>query len=164
ALKYRHRLVADSKTFRFRRPLDVFGFNLTKDPDLVICWVNESGPKVIYRWPDVVARPTDVVYVCEGEKDADRLASLGLLATTVPSQSWTAVAVSALEGRDTVVLEDNDDAGRKNSTAAVAALTGVAKSIRVVRLPHLPYRGDVSDWLDAGRTKEEFVAACEATQ
>ena len=38
--------------------------------------------RVLYRLPELLARPDEPVYVVEGEKDADRLASMGLLATT----------------------------------------------------------------------------------
>jgi hypothetical protein len=40
------------------------------------------------------------VFVCEGEKDADRVASLGLCATTVASGEWTSDCIKALAGRD----------------------------------------------------------------
>jgi hypothetical protein len=39
-----------------------------------------QGPKIPYRLPELIA--AQVVYIVEGEKDADRLASLGLVATT----------------------------------------------------------------------------------
>ena len=34
-----------------------------------------GGPKIPYRLPELLAAPTAVVYFCEGEKDADNLAS-----------------------------------------------------------------------------------------
>src|SRR5262249_2282535 len=37
----------------------------------------------------------------------------------------------------------------KKAHDAAQALHGVAKTVRVVRLPNLPEKGDVSDWLDA---------------
>ncbi|MGQ0849829.1 MAG: hypothetical protein ACT4OP_12095 [Actinomycetota bacterium] len=39
--------------------------------------------RVLYRLPEVLA-VSGTIYVGEGEKDADRLASLGLIATTNP--------------------------------------------------------------------------------
>jgi hypothetical protein len=89
------------------------------------------------------------VFVCEGEKDADRVAELGHCATTAASGKWTADCVQALAGRDVWIMEDNDDAGRKKATEAAMALRDAAKSIRIVRLPDLPDKGDVSDRLDA---------------
>ena len=83
----------------------------------------------------------------KARKDADRVASLGLCATT--TGKWTDECVKALAGRDVVILEDNDDAGKKKALAAAHALHGTAKTIRIVSLPDLPDKGDVSDWLDA---------------
>jgi RecA-family ATPase len=77
------------------------------------------------------------------------VASLGHCATTVASGKWTDDCVKPLAGRDIIILQDNDDAGAKKALAAAQALHGVAKTIRVVVLPNLPDRGDVSDWLDA---------------
>jgi hypothetical protein len=57
--------------------------------------------------------------------------------------------VHALVGRNVLILEDNDKAGRKKAHDAAVALCGTAKTIRIVRLPGLPDKGDVSDWLDA---------------
>ena len=80
------------------------------------------------------------MFITEGEKDADRVASLGHCATTAASGKWTDDCVKALAGRDLIILEDNDEAGRKKALEAATALHGVAKSIRVVSLPDLPER------------------------
>ena len=52
------------------------------------------------------------------------------------------------------LIPDNDDAGHKHVQEIGAALTGVAKRIRVLVLPGLPPKGDVADWLAAGGTRE----------
>jgi hypothetical protein len=67
----------------------------------------------------------------------------------VASGKWTDDCIKALAGRDVLILEDNDEAGRKKATEAATALYCTAKTIRIVRLPDLPDKGDVSDWLDA---------------
>jgi hypothetical protein len=48
-----------------------------------------------------------------------------------------------------IILEDNDRPGRDKALTAAQALSGSAKTIRIVSLPNLPDKGDVSDWLDA---------------
>jgi AAA domain len=111
-----------------------------------------------YRWPELLKYPDGTVFVCEGEKDADRVASLELCATTVASGEWTDDCVKALAGRDILILEDNDDAGRKKAHEAATALWGTAKTIRIVRLPDLPDKGDVSDWLDADPHRADKLA------
>ena len=93
--------------------------------------------------------------MCEGEKDADRVGGLGYCATTVAAGKWTAECVTALAGRDVIILEDNDNAGRAKALATAQALHGTAKTIRIVSLPGLPDKGDVSDWLDADPRRAE---------
>jgi hypothetical protein len=147
-VRYRHRSVKGAKLFRQRR----HGAN-------EVLWIADAGiVKVPYQWPALTARPNEAVFFCEGEKDADRLADLGLLATTVASQKWSDVVVDALTDRDVIIMEDNDAPGRVNAQKSVNALEGRAKSIKVIRLPGLKYKGDVSDWLDSGHTKDELLA------
>ena len=54
-------------------------------------WIWSLGEKrrVLYRWPELLKYPDATVFVCEGEKDADRVASLEHCATTVASGKWT---------------------------------------------------------------------------
>ena len=80
-----------------------------------------SKRRVIYRWPRLIRFANATVFVCEGEKDADRVASLDLVATTVASGKWTDVCVNALAGRDCWILEDNDDTGRNKALEAAAS-------------------------------------------
>src|SRR5262249_16429113 len=50
-------------------------------------WVKgkPEGPTLPYRLPELLAAPPNAtVEICEGEKDADNLAALGLIATTNP--------------------------------------------------------------------------------
>jgi hypothetical protein len=114
--------------------------------------------RVLYRWPELIKFPDATVFVTEGEKDADRVAELELCATTVATGKWSAECVAALAGRDVVILEDDDAAGRKKALEAAQALHGTAKTIRVVSLPDLPDKGDVSDWLDADPRRADKLA------
>jgi AAA domain len=127
-------------------------------------WIWEAGAKrVLYRFPEVLKYPDATVFLTEGEKDADRVAELGHCATTVASGEWTPECVQALRDRDVLILEDNDDAGRKKAFDAATRLHAVAGSIRIVKLPGLPEAGDVSDWLEAGHNADELVETCFAT-
>jgi DNA polymerase len=46
-------------------------------------WGKPAGPKIPYRLPGLVAAvPATPIFICEGEKDADNVAALGLIATT----------------------------------------------------------------------------------
>jgi hypothetical protein len=127
-----------------------------RQPDGHGGWIYKGAQqRVLYRLPELLAFPDATVFICEGEKDADNVAALDLCATTVASGKWTDDCVNALAGRDCCILEDNDDAGRKKALEAAALLHPIAHSIKIIRLPGLE-GGDVSDWLDAGHTKDEL--------
>jgi putative DNA primase/helicase len=68
-----------------------------------------------------------------------------------------------LRGRHVVVLPDNDGPGRKHAEQVAAATHGTAASVRIVELPGLPEKGDVSDWLDAGGSADELIRLADAT-
>lgn len=107
-----------------------------------------------YRLPELIAS-TGSVFICEGEKDADRVAGLNLTATTNPggASSWRPELNEWLKDRDVYILEDNDDAGRKRCQDISKQLKDVAKSIRIVTFKDLPEKSDVSDWLDADHSR-----------
>jgi hypothetical protein len=142
----------EPKKFRQRRPDGNGG------------WHWDAGDRrVLYRLPELLAYPDATVFFTEGEKDADRVASLGHCATTVASGKWTDECAQVLIGRDVIILEDNDEHGRKRAKQAAEAVHGKAKTSRIVRLPGLSEKGDVSDWLDAdGDNADKFVDICFA--
>jgi len=126
--------------------------------------------RVLYRLPELLTAPPEApVFVVEGEKDADRLARLGLVATTSSGGAgkWPPADDAAfhepLRGRPLIVVPDHDPAGERHGWAVVEAVLPWAASVRLLRLPGLPPRGDVSDWLDtgdgAGVTGDEGAAA-----
>lgn len=127
-------------------------------------WGLGETPRVLYRLPELLAAPPeDLVFVVEGERDVERLAGEGLVATcnSGGAGKWRGEFSSALEGRDVVIIPDNDDAGRRHADQVASLLEGVAARIRVLALPDLPEKGDVSDWLDAGNSREELLALVE---
>ncbi|TGN89901.1 hypothetical protein EOW77_0006275 [Bradyrhizobium yuanmingense] len=114
--------------------------------------------KVPYRWPHLAAADrAETVFWCEGEKDADTLTRLGLVATTAAGQVLSATIAKALTGRNVVVLVDNDDKGEENAANAVAAFRHYAASLRVLRLPNLDRSEDVTDWFAKGGTVEDLT-------
>src|SRR6185369_12964319 len=119
---------------------------------------------VPYRLPNVLK--AEIVYLPEGEKDVHTLEEWGLVASCNPGGSgstrlyegWT----GHFRGRHIVILPDNDEPGRKHAAAVAAALLSVAASVRMVELPGLLVKGDVTDWRDAGGTFEQFRAIVKA--
>jgi hypothetical protein len=54
----------------------------------------------------------------------------------------------------------NDPEGQKQARIVTETLTGIAATIKVINLPDLPFKGDVTDWREAGRTKEDPLKLC----
>ena len=139
------------KEFRQRKPDGNGGWE----------WSTKGIRRVLYRLPELlVSKPDAPVFIVEGEKDADRLASIGLVATTnaMGAGKWVADYNEPLRGRSVIVLPDNDNAGREHGQTVAKSLNGVAASVKVIELPGLPDKGDVYDWLDNGGTKAKLLA------
>lgn len=101
---------------------------------------------------------------CEGEKDVERARALGLVATCNPmgAGKWRSEFDEYLRGRACLVVPDADPTGRSHAARVAASLRAVARSVKVVELPGLPYHGDLSDWLDSGGTADELWALAGA--
>ena len=117
-----------------------------------------------YRLPEVLRAVASgaPVFVVEGEKCADALASLGLVATTAPfgAGKWQETWASYFEGAVSIfVLPDNDPQGAEHADDVAEKLSGVAEELLIVELPDLPHGGDVADWLEAGKTKHHLREA-----
>ena len=128
-------------------------------------WSVKGARVVPYRLPELLASPAAPVYVVEGEKDADNLAKIGVLATCNAGGAgkWTREHSQYLRGRQVFVLPDNDEVGHNHAQQVAQSLLGIAESVRVVELPGLPPKGDVSDWLAAGGTAAELKRLSEAS-
>lgn len=147
------------KDFRQRRP----------DPTAAGKWVYnlEGVRRVLYRLPELLAAdPHREVYAVAGEKDADTLARLGLVATTNvcgERSEWLDTYSAQLKGRAVVVIEDRDSAGRRHANEVVGSLTGYAASVRRVVLPEKDATAFVNRLRRDGVTAPaELVAALEA--
>lgn len=98
-------------------------------------------------------RVDETVYLVEGEKDVDRLDSHGLLSVTNfdGAGKWRPEYSLQLAERNVVILPDNDDKGREHASLVAGELWGVAKTIKVVELPGLAEKEDVSNFLNRWR-------------
>ena len=124
--------------------------------------------RVLYRLPELIEDSAAVVFITEGEKDADRVASLGLCATTISGGTkWTPEIVEPLRNRDVVIVPDYDSKGAARALEAANALHGVAASIKMIFLPGLdgaPGNNDVSDWLGHSSRTDIFAETCLAAR
>jgi len=136
------------KDFRQRRP----------DGNRGWIWNLDGVRLVLYRLPEVIAavRNGVAVIVVEGEKDADNLAKLGFVTTTNPmgASKWKPEYSEMLLGAHVVIIPDNDKPGLQHAEKVAQSLYGKAASIKVARLPD--GIKDVSEWIEAGATRENI--------
>jgi hypothetical protein len=122
-------------------------------------WISgkPKGPKIPYMLPQLIsAAPNTPVYICEGEKDVDNLVKIGFVATCNSEgadngngNKWTSDLNQHFKDRHVYIIPDNDSLGRKHAQHVARNLHLIAKSVRIVELPGLPLKGDVSNWLES---------------
>ena len=141
----------EPKSFAMRRPDGAGG------------WVwNMAGVRcVLYRLPEL--RGQDLVFITEGEKDADNLMALGLAVTTSTwgAGSWRQEYAEQLVKAGAVraiVLPDNDEAGEAYAETVAGSCRQARLVVEVLHLPGLPHGGDVSEWLTMGGTLAKLLA------
>lgn len=141
----------EPRGFRVRRPNGHGG------------WISnlKGVRRVLYRLPEI--KNATLVFLVEGEKDANALVAIGLESTTNPlgAGKWLSDYNPSLAGKHVVIIPDADEAGERHALEVARELRPLAASVRMLRLPGLAEGGDVSDWLQAGGTSErllEFLA------
>ncbi len=129
-------------------------------------WNLQGVERILYRLPELLASDVaETVFITEGEKDCEALRRLGLVATcnSGGAGKWRDEYSEALRGRNCVILPDADTPGKKHGEQVAASLHGIAESVRVLELPDLQPKGDVSDWLQAGGTAEALRKLVDST-
>ena len=137
----------EPKDFRQRRPDGAGGW----------IWKMAGVKMVPFQLPKFPGAET--IYVPEGEKDCESLAKLGMVGTTNAgggNAKWRSEYNPHFKGKHVVILPDNDEPGRDHGLDVAKNLYGVALSVKIVALPGLPEKGDVSDWILAGGTREQL--------
>lgn len=112
---------------------------------------------LLYRLPELLAAESSrTVFVVEGEKDVDRLWSVGLVATCNEGGGgkgkWSAAHSKPLRGRAVGIIPDYDKTGEEHAQDVARHVQRFASVVKMVCLAYLPQKGDVSDWLDARGT------------
>lgn len=99
---------------------------------------------------------SDTVYVVEGEKDVDNLMKCGVVATCNPGGAgkWRERYNTYFINKHIIILPDNDVEGHRHAQLVAEHLHGTAASVKVIKLPDLSKKEDVSNWLHKGGTRE----------
>jgi KaiC/GvpD/RAD55 family RecA-like ATPase len=134
------------KTFKQRRPDGAGGWH----------WGLGDVRRVPFRLPKV--QNAEFVAVCEGEKDVLTLERLGMTATcnNGGAGNFKPDLAQHFVGKHVAVFPDHDDPGRQHALKVAELLAPVAKSLKIVELPALPAKGDVTDFVNAGGTLEDI--------
>ena len=148
----------------------VFRWETSKGKTIRSIWKHGSGwsmspPAIrpLYRL-DQVAK-SDRVYIVEGEKAADRLASLGFEATTSPggSAAGSKADWSVLEASEFVIVPDADKAGEKYAKTVAAALEEAVpdRTVVILSLDGLRQNSgdDIVEWIEIVHHGDEVAAA-----
>ena len=138
------------KDFRQRRPDGNGGY----------IWNVQGVDRVVYRLPEIQGK--EAVFVTEGEKDADRLLSIGLTATTCSggAEKWRDQYSGQLRDvgvKRVAIIPDNDDPGRTHADQVATSCQRSGLEVRILTLPDIPEKGDVSDYLDT-HSKDDLIA------
>jgi hypothetical protein len=125
-----------------------------------------KGGKPLYRLHEIISRPDETVWVVEGEKCADALAKLGLLATTSGSaNSAEGADWSELFGRKAIFWQDNDQPGLKYAKEVTGKLLPQDCGVQWVDISKLRWSDDTSgedavDWIESNpRIAREDIEA-----
>lgn len=149
----------EPKGFAYRRPDGEGG------------WICDLAgvERIPYRLYDLTEREPEVLYIAEGEKDVDRLWSIGLPATCNPggAEKWkdeyTTYLAKRLPLLEVVILADADEPGRKHAIQVAKSWMDKVRVVRILRDWPGGVR-DVSDYLDAGHSKEDLEALIQKTE
>ncbi len=141
-----------------------------RQPDGKGGWIYKTSDlkMILYRMPEVMTAKQ--VVICEGERDVDNLSAAlkgthpHLAVTTSPrgAGKWQDQFSVYFAGKQILILPDNDEAGRKHAETVAMSAYRYAQGVKVLSLPGLPEKGDVSDYLK-DHTATDLIAAAKAT-
>jgi len=117
---------------------------------------------VPYRFPELLSAKTAgrTIFLTEGEKAADALVSIGVIATSAHagSGSWPEEITQYFAGAVVIMVPDNDLAGWTYAGKVAAALIPVVKSLRILDLPVEGLTDDAWEWVNVlGGTRQALV-------
>ncbi len=144
------------KTFKQRRP----------DGNGEWIWNMDGVQRVLFRLPELIrdkARGLPI-FICEGEKDVLEMARYGFSATCNPGGAgkWQDSYTETLQGAVCIIVPDKDKAGNEHAALVASKLHGVAKSVRVIKLPGDNVK-DAADFFAAGGDAGQIVALVDST-
>jgi 5S rRNA maturation endonuclease (ribonuclease M5) len=152
ATVYRDTLSNGKKTFRVHRSSD----STYAAPD----------PRPLYRLPDLSS--ADQIVLCEGEKCADALNSIGIVATTAmfgSNTQLTKIDWSPLAGKAIMLWPDNDEPGHAYMDRVKPVLETLGCSVkRIIIPPDKPKGWDAADAASSGEDIRALIEQAGASK
>jgi hypothetical protein len=157
-VKQRLRIGESGKTYRLYK-VDADGRRHTTLGDARI---------VPYNLPELLDAKSAgrIIYLVEGEKAADALATLKVTATTAHTGagSWPEAITEYFAGANVVILPDNDLPGWRYAQKAVDAIWPIAKNVKVVDLGLQGQGDDAYEFIhEQAKTREDLIELVKAT-
>ena len=132
-------------------------------PDGFGGWIWRKGLRqVLYRLPEVLEAP--IVFLVEGEKDAETLRAHGFVATTNAGgckAPWLRQYTEALRGREVILIPDNDPPGLKRVADIARTLRGKVRRLVILQLED---GKDVAEWFGRGHRELELIAQLDGEE
>jgi len=104
------------------------------------------------------------IFLVEGEKAADAIKSIGMIASTAHTGagSWPAAITEYFAGAQVIILPDNDAVGWQYAHKAAEAILPIAKSVKVVDLGLQGQGDDAYEFIEEGGSRDKLVALVKA--
>jgi len=126
-------------------------------------WINKKSERqVLYRLPEVLEAP--IVFVVEGEKDAETLRNHGFVATTNAGGAkapWLPEFTESLREREVILIPDRDKPGRERVLRIAKALQGKVRRGVILELED---GHDVTEWFQRGHSELELIALLDGEE
>lgn len=127
---------------------------------------NKDGEKVVKEVPYNLYRVLDgisknkKIFIVEGEKDADTLNKKGYIATSLKG-NFSDYDFTIFNNSIAYICGDTGKAGEEYIEKVRRSLNARCSELHIITLPYIDIIGDgdnidVTDWFEAGHTKEEF--------
>jgi hypothetical protein len=106
-------------------------------------WNLNGVRRVLYNLPELIK--SELVMVCEGEKDCETAKRLGFVATCNPGGAgkWRPEYSECLRAKRIFIIPDRDEPGRNHAHDVARSVIGVAESVKILELPA---GKDLSEW------------------
>ena len=132
-------------------------------------WLNDKkGDPANYLYNLPCVKNADTIFLVEGEKDVETLKACGRVAVSVPhgaDTDWKDVHTEYLKGKNVIVIQDNDEPGKKLVIKECNALAGQAASVKLIDLcklyPDLKEHGDITDLCELNGDNNAIIEAVE---